>query len=263
MNQLIALLLFPGIASWTVLLLVYRVLVMETRTLPPLTGWRNADGLLALLALLGALTGMLLLPWPLHPLAIPPVGELALIWFVIEVAFVMPVLPALLAPAPLARRAAIRELQLGSAGRAVVWLAIGALGAGVWQAAALGVVGRVLALLAVALALPAALGIGPFASERSIAPLGTASGLAEDTGQLGELARAACGAVLLVAVLIYAIGPLPFALPLVLVLFVLCCLGLRRLGRGLPRLVLPRALNWCLWRALPLALVGFVLTVLG
>jgi hypothetical protein len=40
--------------------------------------------------------------------------------------------------------------------------------------------------------------------------------------------------------------------------FVVVCLALRWVMAGMPRLTAPRALGWCWWRALPLALAGLV-----
>src|SRR5207249_7684455 len=99
------------------------------------------------------------------------------LWAALEGAFLVPLAPGLLRPSPLGARAASREGQMGVAGRFVIWMAIGtALWAGAgWSPAALP--GRVLAALAGLMALPAAIGAGPFGAERSLSAAGAEVGL--------------------------------------------------------------------------------------
>jgi hypothetical protein len=229
--------------------------------------WGSLDGLLSLASILLAALALVLLPWPLHPAAgWAWVGRPALLWAAIEGAFLLPLLAGMMAPAALGVRAASREAQISLAGRCVIWLAIGiALWAGAgWEARALP--GRALGALAGLLALPAAIGAGPFGAERSLSAAGAEEGLDEATASLVRFARTARGAALL-AVLIVASLPSALLQPwvtllLIAGLFVLVALLLNRIAGALPRLTLPAALRWCWWRALPLAVVGLVYLIL-
>jgi hypothetical protein len=229
--------------------------------------WTSADGVAALVSLLLAAATLALLPWPLHPAAGRTlVGQPLVIWAALEGAFLVPLLPALLAPSPLAARAASREAQINAAGHCVVWLAcVVALAAG-------GTIeelpGRVLLLLGASLALPAAVGLGPFAPERSLSPAGAEEGLDDDTARLLGFARITRSAALLavwsLAVVALAGRPgdtLPFPGPMLiaaLALVAVAALILGRYGAERPLRTLPAALRWCWWRALPLALAGIV-----
>lgn len=228
-----------------------------------LSALRGADGLAAAGSLLLAAAALALLPWPLHPASERPwLGHPLLLWATVEGAFLIPLLPGLLAPSPLASRGAMREAQIGVAGRMVIWLAIGAalwLDAG-WELSALP--GRLLAATAGLLALPAAAGSGPFAAERSLNLAGAEEGLDEQTTRLLRFVRVARGAVLLATLVITSL-PLaaiaaPAALLLIVALFLVFALALSRTGAGLPRITLPAALRWCWWRALPLAAAGLI-----
>lgn len=229
--------------------------------------WGSAGGLAAATSLLLSAAALALLPWPLHPArAHPLVGHPAALWSAVEGAFLIPLLPALLAPSQLAARAASREGQISLAGRFVVWLSLGLAlwsGAG-WSLA--DIVGRVLGVLAALAALPAAAGVGPFAAETSLNPGGAEELLDEDTARLIRLSRAARSAVLLAALVVASL-PLaavaaPVGLLLCLAVFVVVPLGIRRAGANQPRTTLPAAIRWCLWRALPLAAMGIVYLII-
>lgn len=262
MDTAIALVLYPGVATALIGAIVFRRLV-EGRRGVRLRGVaaaaRSADGLLALVSLALCTAALVLLPWPFHPAtSLPLPGSPALLPAAIEGAFLLPALPALLAPAPLTARAASRESQMSLAGRAVVWTAIGA---GLWfPAGAIGpeLPGRLLILLAGLLALPAAIGVGPFGTERSLSM--PEDGLDEPTTGLLRFARSARGATLLAALILAALHPLPLrpslALALIVACFMVVALLLPRLLAGLPRFTLQAALRWCWWRALPPALIG-------
>jgi hypothetical protein len=163
-------------------------------------------------------------------------------------------------------RAASREAQISVAGRCVIWLAIGiALWASAgWNARVLP--GHALGALAGLLALPAAIGAGPFGAERSLNAAGAEEGLDEATASLVRFARTARGAALLAALIVASLPPMllqPWvALLLIAGLFMLVTLLLNRISSALPRLTLPAALHWCWWRALPLAVVGLVYLIL-
>src|SRR5215212_102423 len=264
-NLALSLLLYPGLALVFILAVVFGWLAERRVSFGWLRGaaWASLDGLLSLASIALAALTLALLPWPLHPAAgWAWVGSPAALWAALEGAFLLPVLAGLLAPTSLGQRATSREAQISVAGRCVVWLAIGvALWAGAgWAARELP--GRALAGLAGLLALPAAIGVGPFGAERSLNAAGAEEGLDEATASLVRFARTARGAALL-AVLIVASMPTALfqpwvALLLIAGLFILVGLLLNRVAVALPRLTLPAALRWCWWRALPPALVGLL-----
>ena len=271
-NLALGLLLYPGLALVLVLALVFgwltegRVRFGWRRNPDKRRGgvaWASLDGMLSLASMLLAALALALLPWPLHPAAgWAWLGHPVALWIALEGAFLLPLLAGLLAPAALGERATSREAQISVAGRCVVWLAIGiALWAGAgWDVRALPC--RVLAALAGLLALPAAIGTGPFGAERSLNAAGAEEGLDEATASLVRFARTARGAALLAALIVASLPPVllqPWvALLLIAGLFMLITLLLNRISGALPRLTLPAALHWCWWRALPLALVGLV-----
>ncbi|GAB4209673.1 MAG: hypothetical protein OHK0022_41170 [Roseiflexaceae bacterium] len=272
MQLLIALLLYPGLLLALALGLLFGLLVQGRPALPRLGGLAGAEGLAGLASLLLAGLATALLPWPLHPAAEwRAVGNLALLWALFEGAYLLPLLPALLDPAPLVARAAAREAQMGVAGRAVVWLATGV---GLWPEAAWTLstlVGHLLVLTAGLLAFPAAAGIGPFGPERSLGREGVEAGLDDSTAALLRFARQTRTGALLAALLVAALPPaqpwgtglgfelLPsLGLALIAAAFVVAGLALRQAGAALPRFTLTGALRWCWTRALPLALVGLI-----
>ena len=265
METLAAILLYPGLALVLILALVFgwltegRVRVGWLRR----AAWGSLDGLLSLASMLLAALALALLPWPLHLAADWAwIGRPIALWAALEGAFLLPLLAGLLAPTALGERATSREAQISVAGRCVVWLAIGLAlwsGAG-WAARELP--GRVLALLAGLLALPAAIGAGPFGAERSLNAAGAEEGLDEATASLVRFARTARGAALLAVLIVASLPPALFqpwvTLLLFAGLFMLVALLLNRIAGALPRMTLPAALRWCWWRALPLAVIGLI-----
>jgi hypothetical protein len=266
---LLSLLLYPGLALALVLGLLFGWLCERRLQLGWVrrAAWASPDGLLNLASILLAAAALALLPWPLHPSAgWPLIGDSLVLWATLEAAFLLPLLPGLLAPSPLGERAASREAQMSVAGRCVVWLALGAaLWAGAdWTARALP--GRGLVALAGLLALPAAIGVGPFGAERSLNQAGAEEGLDEATAALVRFARTLRGAALLAMLIVISL-PTALIQPWVALLlsaglFVLVALLLKRLADMLPRLTLPAALRWCWWRALPLGVAGLVYLML-
>jgi hypothetical protein len=269
----LAVLAYPGLALTLILGFIFGWL-SERQTprfrlrIAPL----SADSLAGVASIVLAALALALLPWPLHPATEQLwVDSPLALWIAVEGAFLVPLLPGLLAPSPLAARAAVREAQIGTAGRFVVWLAVGTMlwsGVG-WAAGDLP--GRGLAVLAGLLALPAAIGIGLFGAERSLSAAGAEEGLDEATADLLRFARTVRGAALL-ALLIVAAMPSPASLPLLhpalalgLIGSLFLCIGLalHRVGQMLPRLTLPGALRWCWWRALPLAVAGLVYIIIS
>jgi hypothetical protein len=264
----ITILLYPGLALALVLAIVFRWLAEGRAPRPRLRlPSPGADVIAGLASILLAALALALLPWPLLLAAERGWSSSPLtLWVAVEGAFLAPLLPGLLAPAPLAARAAAREAQIGAAGRFVIWLAIGAMfwsGAG-WTPSELP--GRALAALAGLLALPAAASLEPFGAERSLSAAGAEEGLDEAAADLLRFARTLRGAMLLVALIVAALPPAllrpPVALGLITALFLALALLLRRAALALPRLTLPGALRWCWWRALPLAVAGLVYLII-
>jgi hypothetical protein len=266
----LAILLYPGLALALVLALAFGWLAEGRGPARRIGALRlDASGSTALMSILLAALALALLPWPLHPAAgwswLARLRPLML-WGALEGAFLVPILPALLRPTPLGTRAASRAAQMSAAGRFVLWLAIGVAlwsSAG-WSTAVLP--GRALAALAGLLALPAAIGSGPFGAERSLSAAGAETGLDESTAEMVRFARTLRGAVLLAA-LIVATLPLALITPwvgllLIVALFLVIALVLRRIAIALPRMTLPAALRWCWWRALPLAVAGLVYLII-
>lgn len=276
-NVLLALLVYPGLVLALVLALALAWLAERRLAFGRVPGPRalgTLDGAAAAASILLAALALVLLPWPYHPApSWPPIGNPLALWCAIEGAFLVAQLPGLLAPSALGARAANRELQLSLAGRCVIWLALGGVlwgGAG-WSLAALP--GRLLLGLAGLLALPAAIGSGPFGAERGLSAAGAEEGLDESAASLVRLARLVRGAALL-AVFVVASAPRaagaallasatvsvrpPVVLLLIVALFVVIVVLLRQVSSVTPRMTLPAALRWCWWRALPVGLVGLV-----
>jgi hypothetical protein len=219
------------------------------------------EGLASIASMGCACLGLVVLPWPLHP-----APSLVVLWFwawaAFEGAFLLPLLPALLAGWPPLVRAASREAQIGIAGRMVLWLALA-----VGLLLPTGAGSLSLALIAAFFVLPAALTWGPFAAETSISPGGTTDGLNSAATALDTLARMVRCAALLAASLL---ALLPIALlpatPLfsmagvvgVLLAFELVCRLLQRSAGRVVRHTLPAALDICWWRGLPAALAALL-----
>lgn len=264
MNELVALVAFPGLLFMLVLTVVLNALVEGVPRLGdlrlPRFGFESAAGLASLLL---AVLGSALLPWPLNPAqSIGPLAGPLAAFATIEGAFLIALLPGLLAPNALVNRAVIRETQIGVAGRAVVWIALGTL---LWQTGAWTVTsapGRLLLSAAGLLALPAAIGVGPFAADGNLTLSGAEHGLDSGTSGFIRFVRRVRGTVLFSAVLL-ALLPLnqirpTLALVLSAAVALVVVLMLRRLNGRMPRVTVPTALRWCWWRALPLAAVGLV-----
>lgn len=260
MQSIIAFLGYPGLLFIAALTVVFSMLVDGRVARGSLRGVTAPQALLAATSVLLVTWALVLLPWPLHPATgWPWIGQLGVLWALFEGAFLLPLVPALRAEAPLVARAASREAQIGVAGRAVVWLAVGAglAQAGDWSL--LAVPGRGLMLVAGLLAFPAAAGLGVFAAERSLTLSAAEEGLSEGAKILFGWMRMARAAGVLAALIVGSLAGVPtrplFALILALALLLVVGLVLRRQAEQ-PRQTLPNALRWCWWRALPLALVG-------
>ena len=280
----LSILIYPGLAFALALALLFAWLTERRVSFGQLASTQalaSLDGLAACASIALAAGALALLPWPYHPAAgMRLVGQPIALWCLLEGAYLLGQMPGLLAPAPLAARAATRDLQISVAGRVVFWLAVGA---GLWSGAGWSLValpGRLLIGLAGALALPAAIGNGPFGAERSLSAAGAEAGLDEGVVGLVRLARTVRGAVSLAALAVATVPPtlageatLPgsatagllvqhwIVMLLIVALFGGVALVLRQITIAMPRLTLPAALRWCWWRALPLAVAGLVYLV--
>lgn len=262
----IALLLYPGLLTAGVLGLLFQVLVRgrDPGLAQAGAALGSREGLAALLAMLLVGLGLAALPWPLSP---APAGSWLWAWAGFELAFLIPLLSALLAGAPQVVRAAIREAQLGSFARALLW---GALAVGLalhdnWSLAALPA--HLLALIAGLALFPAAVGWGPFASERGITPEGPAAGLTPSARALLALSTDVRSGALLAAVALAllptGLGPEWLGLAVVAGGFLVAALLLRRLDGRLVRLTLPAAIRFGLLAGVPLVAAATVALTLA
>lgn len=251
----------PGdIAAWRT-----RLLPFARAMLRP--AWWNLERLLAGTSIGLATLGLVLLPWPWNPAA-PTPGLWFWAWLALEAAFLLPLLPALLASAPPIVRIAIRTAQLGLFGRALLWagLAVGLLIHSDWQVIGANghspLLAHLLAALAAVLAFPAAIGWGPFAAAGDIAPGDTEEGLDQTSATFARAAatirRAALLAASLVAILPIAPAPPLFGLFQLLAGFGAATLLLKQFDQRMPRLSLPGALRICSWRVLPFGLAAML-----
>lgn len=244
---IIAALLFPGLLTAVALGVIVRVLRGRGAVLPQRLE-RNREALAALASCLLAGLGLALLPWPGHPVAAATAWIGA--WLFFELAFVLPICPALFAGAPAVARAAVRDLQLGVAARGLLWamLAAGLSDPLAWSPLTLPL--RILILIAALAAFLPAIGWGPFSTERNSTPAGSAAGLPETTQTLLDTAQDVRSAALLAAVLVATL-PVQVGAPWLGIVQVLAGLAvvvllLRRFDGFFPRVTLRTALrfNW-------------------
>jgi hypothetical protein len=251
----IAVLLYPGLLTAVIAGALFGLTVSGRRSLPPLGALGTREGRAALAGAVFAGLGLAALPWPLHPAGAGASWLWA--WAAFELAFLLPLLPALTAGAPAVVRAAIREAQIGALARATLWAALAAALAAHadWRAATLPA--HLLALAVAAAALPAAIGSGPFAPEERVSPEGAEAGLPEPVraaeGWARDVRSGALVAAVAVAALPVALAPPPLALAMVAAGLVVGLLALARLRGRTPRLTLPAALRLFTLVGLPAA----------
>lgn len=261
---MLSLLVFPGLLFVLVLGIGLHAMI---HGVPRLNGVRlpriGFESTVALASILLAALGSALLPWPGRPVGgIGPLNGPIAALLAIQGAFLLALLPGLLNANALTNRATIREAQIGTAGQVVLWVVLGTLlwQNGPWVVAQ--VPGRLLLAAAGILAVPAAIGVGPFAADRTLALSAAEYGLDKATAGFVQLARSVRGGVVLGAALLVLVpqGQVRPALAFVIwaALVLVVALVLRRLNGRTPRLALPNALRWCWWRALPLAAVGLI-----
>ncbi|MEI7771633.1 MAG: hypothetical protein WCI67_16695, partial [Chloroflexales bacterium] len=126
MDIIIAGIIYPGLITTLALGLLYRWLVGGAGDPRGAGGLgealRSREGLAALAGVLAAALGLAAMPWPAHPVGASRAWLWA--WSGIELAFLLPLVPALAAGAPQVVRAAARRAQIGAFGRALLWVAL-------------------------------------------------------------------------------------------------------------------------------------------
>lgn len=270
----IAILLYPGLLFSLVPGLLFAAIVERS-------GWAAKMGalwaattrsrewsferLVSPLSVVLAGVALAVLPWPWHPAALPPLGWFWS-WAALEAAFLLPLLPALLAGSPPVVRAAIRAAQIGVVGRIALWLglAVGLVLFDNWEplnaAGHSPLAAHLLALLAAFFAFAVAIGWGPFSDETSLVPDGPEAGLDPVTIAAARGAALLRNGILLAATLVAVlpVGMLPPWAGL-LAVFAGCVVGALLLGRltgRYPRLTLPVILKRTLWRGLAVGAVA-------
>jgi hypothetical protein len=272
LGSAITVFLFPGLLFTLVASVLF--LYLSERKLPQvslrLPGW-GADAFTALASIVMSVLAVSLLPWPWHPeMGHSWIADPLALWVVVECAFLLPVLPGLLAPSPLAARAIIREAQIGTAARVVLWFGLGTI---LWGGIAWGWIdlpARLLSAVAVLLALPAAIGALMFKPEQSFNSASSEEGLDDATASLQRFARVVRSTALILTVAVVLVTS-PIALfpasPIlafvaIAIVFIVIAVVINAYNNKFPRLTLPEALNWCLWRALPFAIASLVYSLI-
>jgi hypothetical protein len=255
--------LYPGLLVLALLTLVFGYIVAQRRpVLPP--NWRRSlltiDGFAAVLSMVLAIGASMYMPWPFNPIYTAVAGPL-LMWAALEAAFLVPSLVAQTSGSALVVRGAARALQIGFAGRIVIWCVFGALywANQSWHVNLLPAYG--LAWIAALMALPAAIGIGMFRSDTALTGVMT-TGLDLSTVALMQLAADVRSTVLIAAVATSlapkGIESAPVRMGVVLAAYFVTMVVLRFLVKNQPFTTLSAALRWCWWRALPPALLALI-----
>lgn len=273
-RQLMAVLVYPGFLTMLALgLLVALVARMEapggglTRgIIATLSGHGSVALLIGALAPLGVAAW---LPWPGAPTGTTrTLSDAWLVWAVLEGSYLLALLPGLQSGSSISTRAAIREAQLGTAGRLALWLA---LGVAVWAGPAWtlqSLPAHILAGLAALIAVPVAVGWGPFAPDHRATPGGPEGELSRAAMQLAEWGRALRATVLLTLVPLLTLPRLPqvhwgINTGLIGVVVLLLAMFGRALNGNSVRRPLLEGLRWCFWRALPLAVLAGLALIVG
>jgi hypothetical protein len=260
-DLIFALFVYPGLIPAVLLTLLFNFLVSQRRlVLPPdiMKAILSTDGLGALVSMILAISALVYMPWPFNPAYSNVAGPL-LMWSAVEAAFLIPSLVAQTSSSPMVVRGAARSLQIGLAGRIVIWCAFGAL---YWanQTWSLNVIpALLLAWVAGILALPAAMGVGMFRNDTGLTGVVT-TGLNLSTVALMQIAADVRAAVLVVMVtsniVPVDIGNDIGRLIAIIVFTIVTMVLIRIMIRNQPFVTLAAALRWCWWRALPPAVLA-------
>lgn len=261
MDLIIAYLIYPGFLLSILFALAFGFIVTQRRLLLPADVHKavlNVDGFAALLSTLLAIGAATYMPWPFSGAYTAIAGPL-LMWAALEAAFLVPSLAAQTSTLPLVVRGAARALQIGLAGRVVIWCVFGVLywANQTWQITSLPAI--ILAWVAAILALPAAIGVGMFRNDTALTGTMT-TGLNLSTIAFIQITTDIRAAVLVLAVTtsLFPYDMLNSWLRLILIALttITTMVVLRFLVRNQPFATLTAALRWCWWRALPPALLA-------
>ena len=262
-DLIFALLVYPGLIPTLLLTVLFSVVVSQRRlVLPPeiTKAILSTDGLGAVISIVLAISAMIYMPWPFNNAYSNVAGPL-LMWAALEAAFLLPSLIAQTSSSPMVVRGAARSLQIGLAGRIVIWCAFGALYWANQQWSWQVVPAIVLAWAAGLLALPAAVGVGMFRNDTALTGVIT-TGLNISTVALMQIAadvRATALVVMITSSLIpIEIGNEVIRLIGIVIITVVSMILMRVMIRNQPFVTLAAALRWCWWRAFPPAVFALV-----
>ncbi|MFZ9858112.1 MAG: hypothetical protein ACO3F2_07265 [Roseiflexaceae bacterium] len=261
MDLIFALFVYPGLIPAVLLTLLFNILVSQRRlVLPPdiMKAVLSTDGLGAVVSIILAISALVYMPWPFNGAYSNVAGPL-LMWAALEAAFLVPSLIAQTSSSPMVVRGAARSLQIGLAGRIVIWCAFGAL---YWANQTISwdiVPALALAWISGILALPAAIGVGMFRNDTALTGVIT-TGLNLSTVALMQIA-ADVRATVLVVMVTSSLVPLDFSngvgrLIAIIVSTIVTMVIIRFMIRNQPFVTLAAALRWCWWRALPPAVIA-------
>lgn len=228
---------------------------------------RRVEATVSIISLGLSAIALILLPWPGLAELFGPQANWRWFgaWAALEGAWLVALLPGMLAGLPTLVRSSMRTAQIGLAGRSVTWLAAGAglaLSELSWRSAP----AVLLIVVAVVCALPIALGWGPFGELPGFRAGATDQAIDPQAAALVNRARQVRQVALVVASFVFAL-PLAFLPSLAAwALLVAACLffafALSRLEGQWPRLTLPAALRFCWSRAFPLAVAAIIYVVI-
>lgn len=265
MDILFAYIVYPGLIPTAVLTVLFGLLVTKRRPVMPPDGLRTlfltVDGFAAFLSIVLAVSAMMYMPWPYNAAYTTIAGPL-LMWAAMEAAYLIPSLVAQTSPSPLIVRGAARSLQIGLAGRIVIWCAVGALYWSEQNWSISHLPATLLALVAALLAFPAAIGLGMFRNDTALTGVMT-TGLDLSTVAMMQIAADVRATVLIAAITTRLIPEQLIsngyvAMLVIVATTVLCMAILRFLIRNQPFATLAAALRWCWWRALPPAMLALL-----
>lgn len=260
MDLIFALFVYPGLIPAVLLTLLFNFLVSQRRlVLPPdiIKAVLSTDGLGAVVSIILAISALIYMPWPFNAAYSNVAGPL-LMWAAVEATFLVPALVAQTSSSPMVVRGAARSLQIGLAGRIVIWCAFGALywANQTWSWS--DVPALLLAWASGILALPAAIGVGMFRNDTALTGVIT-TGLNLSTVALMQIAADVRATVLVVMVTSSLIPDIANGIVRLLAIVlstVISMVLIRIMIRNQPFVTLAAALRWCWWRALPPALLA-------
>lgn len=261
MDLIFALFIYPGLIPAVLLTSLFNFLVSQRRlVLPPdfMKAVLSTDGLGAVVSIILAISALVYMPWPFNAAYSNVAGPL-LMWAALEAAFLVPSLVAQTSSSPMVVRGAARSLQIGLAGRIVIWFAFGTLYWANQSWSAPVIPALLLAWISGILALPAAIGVGMFRNDTALTGVIT-TGLNLSTVALMQIAADVRAAVLVVMVtsslISIDIGNEIVRLIAIIISTIITMVIMRLMIRNQPFVTLAAALRWCWWRALPPAILA-------